>query len=126
MSATQSGKRNGRHIAFVLLLMVFTAASLCGCSDRKAKFAGVWKSNCKDYWGVQIIPLQDSLYSVTFCGLSGCLLAGEWMPNTRIEGDPMYQVASSTKIRIKSNDRGYFTYTRCSADPSWQARPGNY
>ena len=47
---------------------------------------------------------------------------GEWMPNTRIEGDPMYQAVSSKVLRIKRSDRHSFTYTRCSDDPVWSAQ----
>ena len=105
-----------------LLWMALAAAELYGCSDHKAEFTGIWKSNCADYWGVQIAPSDGGLYAVSFCGLSGCLEPGQWMPNTRIEDDPMYQIVSSTKIRIKRSDRGYFTYTKCSDDPFWQAQ----
>lgn len=68
------------------------------------------------------MPVNDGLYSVTFCGLSGCMKPGTWMPDTRIAGDPMYQVVSATTIRIKHSDQGYFTYTRCKGSPYWQAR----
>lgn len=105
-----------------LLISLAAAASMSACSDQKTKFMGIWKSDCNDYWGVQIQPRAGGIYSVTFCGLSGCLAPGEWMPNTRLEGDPLYQVVSSTKIRIKHKHRSYFTYTRCSADPLWQHR----
>jgi len=89
-------------------------------SSAQETFTGIWKSRCSDYWGVQVRPAGGALYSVTFCGLSGCLKPGEWMPNTRIEGDPMYVVVSPSTIRVKRNDSGYFNYTRCDTDPSWQ------
>ncbi len=121
--APPRGERGRRSLAFGPLLMALAFSASSGCSDQKAQFAGVWKSNCADYWGVQIRPAGADLYSVTFCGLSGCLKLGEWMPDTRIEGDPMYQVVSATEIRIRRNDAGYFTYKQCSADPFWPVSP---
>lgn len=109
---------------WLLMTVVVVTASICGCSDQKNQFTGIWKSNCEDYWGVQIQPAETGLYSVSFCGLSGCLESGEWMPNTRIENDPMYQLVSAKKLRIKRKDGGYFTYTKCNADPFWRTAPG--
>lgn len=103
-----------------LLTVLFMATGIWGCSDQKNKFTGIWKSNCEDYWGVQIQPVDAGLYSVGFCGLSGCLGPGEWTPNTRIENDPLYQIVSAKKLRIKRNGGGYFTYIRCDADPLWR------
>jgi hypothetical protein len=105
------------HRRFALLLALAAAA---GCADE-ARFTGIWKVSCDDYWGVQIRPAGAGLYSVTFCGLSGCLPPGTWMPDTRVEGDPLYEIESATRIRIKRQDPGYFTYTRCSTDPVWKA-----
>ena len=120
-------RRNEGRIALSLLLIVLAAlANGSGCSKGETNYTGLWKGNCSDYWGVLIIPAESGLYSVTFCGLSGCLQPGEWTPDTRIDGDPMYQIVSPTKIRIKRSDSGYFTYIRCSADPFWQAAPHNY
>lgn len=102
--------------------LLITLAAAAGCSDQGARFEGIWKSDCEDYWGVQILPIDRDLYAVTFCGLSGCLSPGEWAPNTHIEDDPMYQVVSTKKIRIRRTDGGYFTYIKCTADPAWQTR----
>lgn len=90
------------------------------CKDQANRFTGVWKADCADYWGVQIRPAGNLQYSVTFCGLAGCLPRGEWMANTAIEGDPLYQVVSDSKIGIKRDDSGYFTYTKCDSDPAWK------
>ena len=118
------GSRSTRRAAFGLLVMALAVtAGVGGCSDPKATFTGIWKSSCDDYWGVLITPAEKGLYAVTFCGLSGCLEPGEWMPDTRIEGDPLYEIVSPTKIRIKRNDRGHFTYNKCSADAFWQVNP---
>lgn len=90
-----------------------------GCADPQARFTGLWKSNCEDYWGVQIKPAGEGLYAVTFCGLAGCMAPGAWMPNTRVVGDPLYEVHGSSKIGIKRNELEHFVYYRCNADPAW-------
>jgi hypothetical protein len=102
------------------LLALAAAAVTSGCTEP-APFTGIWKVNCADYWGVQIQPAGTDLYSVTFCGLSGCMAPGTWMPDTPIKGDPLYQVESANRIRIRRTDSGYFTYTRCRTDPAWDA-----
>lgn len=112
-----------RSPALRVCLALAVAAGVCACSDQNARFAGIWKSNCSDYWGVQISPVDGGLYTVTFCGLSGCMPPGQWMPDSRIKDDPMYQVVSSTELRIKHKGQGYFLYTRCSAEPQWSAGP---
>ncbi len=106
-------------------LLLLTISALAGCS-RQADLTGIWKGSCSDYFGVQIRSLrpQEDLYVVTFCGLPGCMAPGEWMPNSRIYGDPDYEVLSAKKIRIKRNDAGFFTYHRCSEDPFWATKPG--
>ncbi|MES2491180.1 MAG: hypothetical protein V4607_15440 [Pseudomonadota bacterium] len=68
---------------------------------------------------MQIKPSVDGLYNVTFCGLSGCLAPGEWLPDTRIVSDPVYQVIAPDQIRITRGDHPPLTYIRCSKDPDW-------
>lgn len=99
--------------------VLLTTLLLGACADSTPDFSGIWKSNCRDYWGVRIQPSAAGLYSVSFCGLSGCMQAGQWMPDTGIVGDPMYEVVSDTRLRIKRKDAGAFTYTRCSPYPDW-------
>lgn len=106
-------------------LALAAAVSAAACSDPATQFTGIWKSNCENYWGVQIRPAERGFYSVTFCGLSGCLQPGDWMPNTRIEGDPGYQVVSSTSLRIQHDVQDHFEYRKCSDDPSWQSVPSD-
>jgi hypothetical protein len=117
-----SGMRTRARVG-LLSIMLAAAAGGSGCSDQKTRFAGIWKSNCDDYWGVLIAPAGDALYSIMFCGLSGCMKPGEWAPNTDIENDPMYQVVSAKKLRIKSKKGGYFTYTQCNSGQSWPTAP---
>jgi hypothetical protein len=107
-----------RRVARRAVLAIAVAA--CGaCSTGPAEFAGIWKVACDDYWGVRIAPAAAAgWYSVTFCGLSGCLPAGEWMPDTRIAADPLYQRVSAGTLGIRHGERGYTTYSRCSANPA--------
>src|ERR1043166_6382523 len=109
-----------RHIATALSTALAIVATTA-CSKHVADFTGIWKVNCADYFGVQI-QRAGALYAVTFCGLSGCVAPGEWAPDSRIEGDPLYEVVSKTTLRIKRNDSGSFTYHKCSADPFWATK----
>jgi len=82
-------------------------------------YTGFWKVNCSEGFGVQIKPVGQKMYSVSFCGPGGCFEPGEWTPNTRIEGDPKYKVISSGELGIKRKDSGFFTYIKCTSDPTW-------
>ncbi len=82
-------------------------------------YTGIWKGDCSDFFGVQIKPAENQLYSVSFCALHGCDKPGNWTPNTRIEGDPKYKVISPSELGIKREDEGYFFYKKCTSDPAW-------
>ncbi len=107
-------------LAATLLAFIATA----GCTRQESTFAGTWKTRCANYWGLQIRPVGNSFYAVTFCGLSGCLEHAQWTPDTRIEGDPMYEVISEKELRVRRKDGGFFTYTRCSSTTEWPIGPG--
>lgn len=93
--------------------------AVAGCRAEPQDFSGVWKADCEDYWGVLITPAPEAQYALTFCGLSGCLDPGSWTTNTRIAGDPMYQVDSPRRLRIRRHDGGYFAYVKCSDSAYW-------
>lgn len=106
-----------RNVFFSLILC---GLLLCaGCADQSTQYAGIWKSRCDDYWGVQIKPGVGGRYEVTFCGLSGCLAPGEWLPDTAIVDDPTYEVISGSQIRIRHGERPPMLYTRCSRKTDW-------
>ena len=86
-----------------------------------ADYTGIWKDNCKDYFGIQIKHVDEQLYAISFCGLVGCFEPGQWTPNSKIEGDPNYNVISSEKIGIRRKDdkNAFFTYVKCTSDPTW-------
>jgi hypothetical protein len=103
-------------IPFIFFVGLLVSARTSGGTD----YTGIWKGDCSDYYGIQIKPAGNQLYSVSFCGLNGCFEPGKWTPNTRIEGDPKYKVISPTELGIKCADGGgYFTYQKCTSDPTW-------
>lgn len=90
-----------------------------------ADYTGIWKNNCADYYGVQIKHVDNHLYSISFCGLDGCFEPGKWTPNSSIDGDPHYKIESPETIGIRRKDdkSKYFTYIRCTGDPTWTVQP---
>ena len=90
-----------------------------------ADYTGIWMDDCSSFYGIQIKPTKDSLYSVSFCGYNGCFEPGEWTPNTPIEGDSNYLIVSPEKIGIKRKDaNSYSYYTKCTSDATWKtAKP---
>jgi hypothetical protein len=90
------------------------------CESRGADYTGIWKHECSDYYGIQIKPTEKELYSVSFCGLRGCFAPGEWVPNTRIEGDSEYKIISPSELGIKrKNTEDFSIYKKCTDDPAW-------
>ena len=98
-------------------------AGLAPGGARAPDYAGFWKRNCADEFGLQIRPLRDGLYVVSFCNYGGCSAPGAYRPNTRIENDPMYDVLSATRIKVRHQEGGYSTYVKCASDTSPAARP---
>jgi hypothetical protein len=102
------------------LLLISIALLILPFESWGADYTGFWKTDCKDGFGVQIKPVGNQMYSVSFCGPGGCFEPGEWMPNTPIEGDPNYKVISPEKVAIRKDAKlDYFTYIKCTSDPTW-------
>jgi len=83
-------------------------------------YAGIWKSDCSTYWGLQIKHIEKEVYSVSFCGANGCDAPREWHPNT-VEGDQQYKIISPTELgekKYKDKDE-FFIYKKCTDDPTW-------
>jgi hypothetical protein len=85
-------------------------------SATQAKYAGFWKTQCSLAFGLQIAPVSESLYSVSFCGPGGCFMPGTYRPNTPIEGDPLYEVVSSSEIKVRASDASSITYHKCTSN----------
>jgi len=97
-------------------LCAYAFAALAFGAQGKVDYTGFWKGNCEDPFGVQIKPLHDGLYSISFCKPAGCSAPGAYRPNTRIERDPMYEALSSTRIRLRHPEGGYSTYVKCTSE----------
>jgi len=84
-------------------------------------YTGIWKTDCSNYYGLQIKPVDADLCSVSLCGSGSCFEPGTWTPNTRIDGDPKYTVISPNELRTRRTDGGdSFPYRKCESDPMWR------
>ena len=87
-----------------------------GAPAQGVDYTGFWKRNCEDDQGVQIRRVRESLYAISFCKVGGCTAPGSYRPNSRIEGDPAYEVLGPTRIRLNHPEGGYTAYVKCSSD----------
>ncbi len=88
-----------------------------GAPDASKNFTGIWKQDCAQEAGLQIKPIgNDGMYSVSYCGPSGCWEPGTFRPNTFITGDAHYKVTSEMEMQIEE-PKGFVTYQKCSSDP---------
>jgi hypothetical protein len=87
-----------------------------GEADPSKNFTGFWKKNCKQAFGLQIMPYgTDGKYSVTFCGPGGCGEQGKDGRNTFITKDPDYKVINESEIKVRGAE-DWDTYYRCTKD----------
>lgn len=108
--------RHKRILNALAGLVVLAIAGSIGSQPKPVDYTGFWKGNCAEAFGLQILPFREGLYSVSFCGPGGCFEPGTYRPNTKIEGDPLYDVLSPTQIRVKLGDGGYSTYVKCTTE----------
>jgi hypothetical protein len=108
--------------ALVAGICACAIATLVFAAPGKVDYTGFWKGNCENPFGVQIKPLRDGLYSISFCKHDACSAPGVYRPNTRIENDPMYEPLSATKIRLRHPEGGYTTYVKCATETNPSAR----
>ena len=88
-----------------------------GVRDATKNFTGMWKESCTQDVGLQIKPVgTDGLYSVSYCGQSGCFEVGTYRPNTFISGDRHYKVVSDLEIQVETAT-GFTAYQKCSSNP---------
>jgi hypothetical protein len=106
----------------ILLLLVLT-----GCGARRVNsnwqverdaqrseahpFAGFWKVEARDEFGLAIGPAGKDSYYVSFCGPNGCFAKGEYRPLTRLVGDPAYRIVDQDQIEVQGKD-GFTAYHR--------------
>ncbi len=108
------------------IVMIFVCLVLCGCgfsdaphwdSERDAvpskshPYAGFWKSDLSDAFGLAIGPYGEGKYYVSFCGPGGCFAKGEYRPITSLTNDAAYRVIDANTIEVKGRD-GFSKYYR--------------
>jgi len=96
------------QLCAVLLLMPALASA-------QETYTGFWKSNCRDAFGLQIMPVNVKEYSVSFCGPGGCFEPGTYRPNTTLLNDPNYKIINSKEIHVLGRD-GWSVYLKCTTD----------
>jgi molybdate-binding protein len=82
-------------------------------AQGKADYGGLWKKNCQDEMGLQFRPLANRQYAILFCKTDICSQPGAYRPNTRIDGDPLYEVLNATTIKVRYPDGGFSVYRKC-------------
>ena len=112
--------------AIIILAMVLWSGSTWGAEP--GAFAGFWKTDCKDAFGLQIMPFGDEgKYSVSFCGPGGCFEPGTYRPLTTIENDPKYEVISQDHIKVVGKRDSRNDYYKCTEDTNptlrYKSRP---
>jgi hypothetical protein len=96
------------------IISLFSLAT--GAMAQGVDYTGFWKRNCEDDQGVQFRRLREGVYSIAFCKIGGCTAPGSYRPNSRIDGDPAYEVLGPTRIRLMHVEGGYTAYVKCSSD----------
>ena len=79
-------------------------------------YAGFWKKNCDDPYGLQIKPVSKGVYAIAFCRSDSCSAPGSYRPNSRIDNDPMYEVLGERRIKVRDGDGGFSTYVKCTSE----------
>ena len=97
-----------------LLLAAFTL--LFGLPACAGDYAGLWKSNCTDPYGLSIEPAADNKYLISSCGPGGCR---PLEPLTTIDGDPMYRVVDAETLELRENEtKPWLRLKKCAAQPN--------
>jgi len=100
----------------LLVAALLFAACPLALAQGKYDYSGVWKKNCEDEMGLQIRPLRDrQQYAVLFCKNDICSQPGAYRPNSRIDGDPLYEVLNASTIKVRYPDGGFSVYRKCKA-----------
>src|SRR3954454_12545325 len=98
----------------VLGVWALAIAGLALGAAKGPDYAGSWKMNCEDEFGLQISPSREGWYSISFCKSGTCSPPGAYRPDTRIEKDRLYDVLSLTRIKVRHQDGSYNTYVKCA------------
>jgi hypothetical protein len=91
-------------------------AIACACAAAEPPdLAGFWKKKCDEPFGLQVMHLPIGLYAVSFCGPGGCFDPGTYRPNTKIVGDPNYEVVNRLALKVRSRG-GSNMYFKCTSE----------
>ncbi|MBS0319176.1 MAG: hypothetical protein JSR18_01430 [Proteobacteria bacterium] len=77
-------------------------------------YAGFWKVDCGDDFGLAIAAAGKGMYSVSFCGPGGCFKPGTYRPDTTLLNDSDYAVDAADQIGVKGRGGSFTAYVRCS------------
>jgi hypothetical protein len=77
-------------------------------------FAGLWKSNLRNDWGLAIGPYTGNLYYVSFCGPGGCFgkTNHHYRPITSLTNDPVYFRVIDSDTLLVGNEESSLIYFR--------------
>ena len=96
-----------------VLALLFAACPIV-FAQGKHDYGGLWKKNCEDQMGLMFKPLRGQ-YAVLFCKNDVCSEPGVYRPNSRIDNDPMYEVLSEKRIKVRDREGTYSIYVKCQA-----------
>ena len=77
----------------------------------ETSFAGFWKEDCSQNFGVAIDEVATDVYTITFCGPGGCAQTG---PARSLRSDPGVRLLSPDHI-VLVGPLGKLSYRRCEA-----------
>jgi hypothetical protein len=100
-----------KQILRICTIMLFITSQ----ANADEEFAGFWKGNCSEAFGLQVMPVNDTQYTVSFCGPGGCFEPGTYRPNTTIKNDELYKVIDSRHIKVWGRD-GWSDYYKCDSN----------
>jgi hypothetical protein len=110
-------------LAFAFLLVCCTKQKTSGITppgsavetDAKPSathpYAGFWKVEASDTWGLAIGPFDETRYYVSFCGPGGSFDKGDYRNATTIVGDSQYKIVDTNTLEVKGRS-GFTTYFR--------------
>lgn len=109
------GMKHGTVLALAATLVL--GGPLPAAAPR-ADYAGFWKENCNDPYGLQIKPYRGDTYTITFCGPGSRRCGEDTDPHsaTAIAGDPGYEILGPERIRIRYAQGYAPVYIRCTTD----------
>lgn len=108
------------------IIVIFVCLMVCSCSFNDAPhwesehdavpskshpFAGFWKSDLSDTFGLAIGPYGEGKYYVSFCGPGGCFAKGDYRPITSLTNDTTYRIIDANTIEVQGRD-GFSKYYR--------------